>query len=62
MECKRHNSVSMDLRSSEQEVVGRVDVNDVARHFWFQIFNLAWILPKGWLLLALKPCMVVVVV
>jgi len=35
MECERHNLVSMDPRPSEQEVVGRVGVNDVTRHFWF---------------------------
>ena len=33
MECGRHNPVIMDPRSPEQKVVGRVGVNDIARHF-----------------------------
>ena len=41
MECGRHNLVSADLRSSEQEVVRRVGVYDITRHFRFQISNLA---------------------
>jgi len=40
MESERHNPVSMDPRLPEQKVVGRVGINDLARHFLFQISNL----------------------
>ena len=41
VQCWRDDPVGMDPWSSEQEIVRRVSVDDIARYFWFQVSNLA---------------------
>ena len=40
MEYERYDPISIDSRSSEREVVGRVGVDDVAYHIGFQVSDL----------------------
>ena len=41
VQCGKDDPVGMDRWSSEQEIVRYVSVDDVPRHFWFQVSNLA---------------------
>jgi len=64
MECRMHDPISMNPTSPEQKVVGHVGVNDIARHFWFQVSNLTLEtdLDQRMTAPALKPYMIVIVV
>lgn len=57
------NPIAVDGRTSEQEIVGGLGVNDITCQLRFRspIWHMSLIIPRGWVLLELNPQMIVCV-